>query len=138
METEWSLFWCSISRGPLLYLLRASKEPGCFPSVIPLSCSGYQGGCRAQSWHGVPSPGSLVPGCPQTSLVLATSTINKQKWWSNVLLPTLKLCLLCSKSLRLDSARGERGFVGCPALSRCQGACQLLVTLPLSQGDGQH
>lgn len=60
METEWSLFWCSIYRGPLMYLLRAGKEAAMGARLLPQRNSSIPCPTLAVGAVAEPSPGTAL------------------------------------------------------------------------------
>lgn len=80
VETEWSLFWCSIYRGLLMYLLRAANKAVIRARQLPQSnssipCPGW-GGCRAESWRSSVSQGSRSSAPWLTAAVLGAGHIH--------------------------------------------------------------
>lgn len=101
------------------------RTRGCDPSqaaspvsfLHPMPCSGCQGGCRAESWHGAASQASRTSAPLLSTATLSAGRLHHnqlKKRWSCVLLklPASRLC--CSalpKPTRLGLCLGVLGRV---------------------------
>lgn len=125
------MFWCSIYRGLLMYLLRAANKAVIRARQLPqhnssTPCPGW-GGCRAESWHSSASQGSRSSAPWLTTAMLGAGHIHWDQKKAEQPLPRPSWACAFGSCGCWGGSGGHRAL----CLAWDPGTCQLLVT-PIS------